>query len=147
LPETSVFLQGDKEWLYVAFRCEEPDLENTRRDWLWSEGVEVYLDPLHDHETFLHVGVTPDCTSGIEFSGLPRSAAAELRLATSADVGAWIVEMAIPSRSVTGMARRFYTRETRSTAMSHLSCRIETASQQASGGVRSGRVIAFPRAS
>lgn len=100
LPGTTGYLQADGECLYLAFRCEEPDMENTRADWLWSEGVEVFLDPLHDHDTFFHLGVTPDGTTGVGGRGPKHHAGMEVEFATSRAEGAWSVEMAIPFRTL-----------------------------------------------
>ncbi len=109
---TQAWLARDKENLYLAFCCAEPDpqsmvLRQQERDILvWrDDSVEVFLDGKHDHDSFYQIIVS---ALGVECDIHYQKGKADfgwdcqgLRSAASIAEQEWYVEMSIPLAEVT----------------------------------------------
>jgi len=69
---TKAFLTWDDTHLYVAFRCEEPDVAGMKTtskltddlDILYDDRVEVFLDVNHDHRSYIELALN---SAGVQF--------------------------------------------------------------------------------
>lgn len=121
---TQVFVRGDEDYLYVAFRC--------RGRWVPSVGgnevvyddmiptggdvVEVLIDPLNGvtrtPSDLYHIAIKPSGTllteKGVSMNppcGMHAPWSVQLRYAVKKDAGGFNVEMAIPTRSIVSSGR------------------------------------------
>ena len=66
--QTTAYITYDDTYLYVAFECDEPSpekikavsTENDSLDLFAGDTVEMFLDPDHDHQTYYHIGISPN---------------------------------------------------------------------------------------
>lgn len=106
---TEVYLGWDPQYLYIAFRCLEPEIERmlnvaTERDDpnIWQESsIEIFLDPQCNREDYYQFlisakGVVAD-QFGLEGTKKWNSG---IRAATSIGKDCWIAETAIPIKDV-----------------------------------------------
>lgn len=70
--QTTAFLTYDDQHLYVAFRCDEPDIAGMKTtskmtddlDMLYDDRVEVFLDVNHDHRSYIELAAN---SAGVQF--------------------------------------------------------------------------------
>ena len=106
---TTVFLGHDNEFLYVAFKCTEKDMESIRLlrrnpeekdNAIWDDDcVEIFIDPFNSgNENFYHIIINPAAIVYDAAFGNPGWDSG-LRTAASSDNKGWTVEIAIPFAS------------------------------------------------
>jgi len=106
--QTVVRVCRDEQHLYVAARCEEPNMQGLRveakhRDGaVWRDDcVEFFIDANHDRKSWRHIIVN---SAGVVFDQVNRDAKwnAALRVKSSAADACWVVEMAVPFADLGG---------------------------------------------
>ncbi len=107
--QTHGFVCWDAAKLYVAARCEEPNIDGLaaqmveRDDSVWKDdSVELFLDMNHDRQSFAHVIVNSIGTVYDDITPGTADWNADIETAASVDETGWSVEMAITFESLGG---------------------------------------------
>jgi len=102
-PATQTWLAYDDQNLYVAWRCEEFDMQKLlaivkERDGnVWNDDcVEFFIDSDQDRKTYLHFEVNPLGTLYDGEGNGNKTYNADAQVAASQDPNGWMVELAIP---------------------------------------------------
>jgi 3',5'-cyclic AMP phosphodiesterase CpdA len=108
---TEVRLAYDAENLYLAFRCQEPNLpgmvvkstgRESKEDYAWTfmdDCVEIYVDPTFDRKTYYHFVLNPG--DGIyDGKGISAAWTGEFTSKTGREADAWTAEVAVPWKTI-----------------------------------------------
>ena len=109
--ETQTWICRDKDFLYFAFRCEEPMMEKlhkekkNRDEYVWRDDcVEIFIDGKHDHSSFYQILVNAIGTvadiKNVAGKGDIKWNCEGLKAASFIGDGFWSVEVAVPVASV-----------------------------------------------
>ncbi len=94
-PGTSAYLSYDEKNFYIAFHCQEPEIDSVEKGRLWYEGVEVFLLPVSGGKNF-QIGLTPDGTSQAFWGGEQLGGETGIELATFIGEDYWTAEISVP---------------------------------------------------
>ncbi|MFH1904267.1 MAG: carbohydrate binding family 9 domain-containing protein [bacterium] len=113
--QTTAYITYDNTYLYIAFECDEPTPEkikviSTENDSLQlfkGDVVEIFLDPNRDHQTYYHLGISPNgahyeasCSVGGKEVFRKSDWNPDLELKTRIGTHSWVSEMRIPFTSI-----------------------------------------------
>ncbi|MDD3926712.1 MAG: heparinase II/III family protein [bacterium] len=97
-PNTRAYLTFDKEYLYVGFDCDEPEMSTLKKADLWREGVEIFLTSSTDKKNYFHIGITPN-GSHAAYAGaksLGKEEDEKIKIGTHLYANSWSAEIAVP---------------------------------------------------